>query len=153
MITREQLIETAEKHGCDDPDSVQYYLDYHGLLTASGLEVVEWEVTGSYQGDYVVLVRDNARYGFVVIGYGSCTGCDALEGCGGIDDVLTLCEQILQSIKWADSAEELRDHLIERADTGNDWYSHDSEVREATEKIKRRLALIRIGEISGEVGL
>jgi hypothetical protein len=53
--------------------------DYKELLEKRGHNILIWEDFGSYQGDYVALLDGSKGFGFVVIGYGSCSGCDALE--------------------------------------------------------------------------
>lgn len=47
---------------------------------ATGAEVIESRSFGSYQGDAVVVLQGNQGFGFAIYGYGSCSGCDALEG-------------------------------------------------------------------------
>lgn len=66
------------------PDWVteKYGTDYEELVGSWGHEVLSFDTIGSYQGDHLVLLRDGDRYGIVVIGYGSCSGCDALQAVG-----------------------------------------------------------------------
>lgn len=44
-----------------------------------------------YQGDSRILYENNGQYGYLKFGWGSCSGCDALQGC---DSVLELDELI-----------------------------------------------------------
>lgn len=80
--------------------------DYKTLLKERVGEILFWADFGNYQGDYVALVGTPERMGFVVIGYGSCSGCDALEACGWGDEpdydknVSDLMDSIVNSIFW-----------------------------------------------------
>ena len=86
-------------------DKYPYY-GYEDLLESFGLEVIKSEMVGNYQGDYLTLFKDEDRYGYLVFGYGSCSGCDALEA---IDDdykqVKELRDGLFESIKWGTAAE------------------------------------------------
>ena len=60
------------------------FLDYQTCLEAAGLTVHTIEHFGSYQGDWWAHVTlPDGRKGFVHGYYGSCSGCDALEGAFG----------------------------------------------------------------------
>lgn len=80
--------------------------DYRTLLEERVGEILLWADFGYYQGDYVAIVGSKERMGFVVIGYGSCSGCDALEACGYGDEpdyqknVDELMDSIVESIFW-----------------------------------------------------
>lgn len=81
-------------------------------------EFIANEATSDYQGDSYVLVRDGERVGFLVWGWGSCSGCDAFEGAREDDDAETalteLRERLVGSIVWKDSAENMLAHLSEK---------------------------------------
>jgi len=65
-----------------------------------------------------VLVRDGERIGFLVWGWGSCSGCDAFEGAceeSNAEAALTeLRESLVGSIVWKDSAEDMLVYLTEK---------------------------------------
>ncbi len=52
---------------------------YEGALVAAGAVVEASEFFGSYQGDAWFRVLYEGKRGWLRIGYGSCSGCDALE--------------------------------------------------------------------------
>lgn len=61
---------------------------YYDLLTYAGLEVLAAHLFGKGKGDLVFAVHDptpstertrDGEYGFVIVGYGSCDGCDVLR--------------------------------------------------------------------------
>ena len=54
-------------------------MGYSSALHAAGCEVLEYEHTGSYQGDWYALVKLNGEIGVVTGSYGSCSYCDAFE--------------------------------------------------------------------------
>jgi len=54
-------------------------MSYNSALEAAGCEVLEYEYTGSHQGDWYALVRYEGEVGVVTGSYGSCSHCDAFE--------------------------------------------------------------------------
>lgn len=71
-----------------------------------------------WQGDYRILYWDKTRgdkYGILIFGYGSCSGCDALQGCKTFDDWRELNTQLESSIQWGTS-QEILDYL-----RNHDW--------------------------------
>lgn len=105
---------------------------YNGLMSHVG-EILVHRRYGSYSGDHFYLLRrrmaDDARfmeYGWVVVGFGSCSACDALEGCDSEADVLALAERIYGRIRWFFNKEDLIDDLFDRDHQGEFyWYSGD----------------------------
>jgi hypothetical protein len=62
-------------------------ISHQEILRQQGFSITAFETFGDYQGDYAAIVEKNGKVGLVIIGYGSCSGCDALEG---ITDTLYL---------------------------------------------------------------
>ena len=61
----------------------EYYsppMHYDQIVATQGEVLGQW-VMGTWQGDYIYLLKNDDKYSFYVIGYGSCSGCDALEAC------------------------------------------------------------------------
>jgi hypothetical protein len=54
--------------------------DYTMVAEARGQRVLWFRRFGSYQGDWLLLSRDDDRYYIYKDSYGSCSGCDAIEG-------------------------------------------------------------------------
>lgn len=78
---------------------------------------------GSYQGDYVYLIQDGDRWGTSIIGYGSCSGCDAYQAAEWDDEcalqdgkeptaVASLREDIQSNVRWFDSLDEAKAWLL-----------------------------------------
>lgn len=111
------------------------YADYDLLLRSLGYGIQEWITCGSYQGDHVALLRRaDGAYGFTVIGYGSCSGCDALEGCGSLASVDALRDELDNDIEWNVDPKALAATLMSK-DEANHWWLHDSEMKAARDKI------------------
>ena len=106
-------------------------IDHYGdLVDSLGHEVIAEESFGDYQGDQAYILRgQDRRIGYLVIGYGSCSGCDAMQDavpwCIGHDEsacgcdwsgVVELRDSIAGDIRWG-VAPEPRDP--------NRWYSYD----------------------------
>lgn len=115
-----------------------YGPSYEDIVDSWGFEVMSIDQTGSYQGDYEVLLRDtDGKFGILVFGYGSCSGCDALEAaswsCHGDEDdwseVEALRDSLLEGIEWFVSDEDALAWLTTEAD-GNDWWRYDDEVQD-----------------------
>ena len=50
---------------------------YRDLIASMGVENLLQVDDNDYQGDSRILVRDYHRYGLLLFGWGSCSGCDA----------------------------------------------------------------------------
>jgi len=103
---------------------------YEGLL-ADHFESVEYVICGSYQGDIVFRVEDKGRVGYLVWGYGSCSGCDELEAVYGDENAEREIGNDMAEAVFFGTVEEIRAHAL-TAD-GNHWYAYDTEVKEAIE--------------------
>ena len=111
-------------------------LDYdYGELVATmpGYVLHSFDV-GDYQGDTFYLLKDGTRYGVLVFGYGSCSGCDALQGCeSDVQRVTELRNDMYNSIVWRESAEMMRDYLNTR-DWSLEWYGNMNDWNEGVKQ-------------------
>lgn len=82
------------------PDSYDHIAEKFG-------EVIADATLGAYQGDNLYLLRDGDMWGVLVCGYGSCSGCDALEGCEGDEDVARLVNDLRGDVVWGSRADAL----------------------------------------------
>ena len=96
-------------------------------------ESMGWPFTGDYfgdyQGDYIAVLRDDGRIGVLVYGYGSCSGCDAIQaeyqyGSNWRDQpaMRQLVEEMRQTIRWFDSAPAAQAWLV----MCNDFWVHEA---------------------------
>ena len=126
------------------PDWAKDYVDYYDMVKSWGYKVEDSASFGSWQGDEVYLLRDGNRVGLLVIGYGSCSGCDALRAVvpwREDDDwsgVISLAEDLHKEIRWFDSWKDMETYLGD-PNSPKDWYSFDKQITEwLTEKIAKR---------------
>lgn len=127
----------AEKESRPKPFDVYDMPGYREMLEAEEIEILAWETFGSYQGDYAVVVKRNDLLGFIVIGYGSCSGCDALEGCDTQEEYDSLMLGVLSSIQWG-GPEAIRSKITNLFDDNN-WYRHDEGFVDSIAKLLKAI--------------
>ena len=81
-----------------------------------------------YQGDSRVLFRDGERYGVLIFGWGSCSGCDALQACDTYEEVDDLRHQLEGEIVWGTREETLA--YIKGKDWAGTFIWHADETKE-----------------------
>lgn len=116
----------------------EYYsppMSYDEIVETQGDIIKDWTL-GYYQGDYVYLLKNGDKYAFTVIGYGSCSGCDALEGCGDDEEFNELKEDIVNSIVWG-TKQDVLDYVTNQE--ANRWYFHEEDWVEIRKEIKEIL--------------
>lgn len=103
---------------------------YEGMVSAFGQRVLVEVDDDDYQGDSYRLIADGdepgQNYGLLVFGWGSCSGCDALEGCASVDDLQSLADELYDSIKWFSNKDDLRKYVQEH-DWEGDYVWHREE--------------------------
>lgn len=112
------------------------YPSYDQIIKSFGHAIMDKETFGDYQGDYVYILKNKhtGEIGYIVIGYGSCSGCDRLqsayddhwhnkdEECDcDWEELIHLRDSIESGIHW----EAPENRLI-----GNDWWLYDKELYE-----------------------
>jgi glycosyltransferase involved in cell wall biosynthesis len=108
---------------------------YDSLVASAGTIVKDWNI-GDWQGDYVYLLKNGNKFGFTVVGYGSCSYCDALQSCDNQEEVDILKESIVKDIFWG-TAEEVEAYAIK--EDANRWYHHDHEWKTIKRELKAEL--------------
>lgn len=96
-------------------------MSYDEIIATQGEIIGQW-VMGTWQGDYIYLLKNDDKYSFFVIGYGSCSGCDALESCDNDEEFNELKEDIINRIAWG-TKKEIIDHITN--EEANRWYFHE----------------------------
>lgn len=127
-----EIVELVREAYPNHPDSDYWFCisDYDPLILSLGHEVCVQVDDSDYQGDTRLLLYDPVedRYGLLIFGWGSCSGCDSLQACSNFDEVAELWEHLFTSIIWKNSAGEMLHFLCFR-----DWelqYAwHASETR------------------------
>lgn len=106
---------------CEDETGCFHYpYDYSPIYKSFG-EVLLEDHDDNYQGDSRIILKNENRFGFLNFGWGSCSGCDALQGCNSYEELGVLIESLRLSIAWFDSLQELKDY-IKNEDRNNTSY-------------------------------
>lgn len=82
--------------------------DYKPLLRSFGHEVEVQVDEADYQGSTLVLfVSRGEAYGVLCFGWGSCSGCDALQGCTSWAELEELRRRLMREIHWSENKQAL----------------------------------------------
>lgn len=105
-----------------DVKKSERYDDYDEIIDSFEVEVLIKMDYGEYSGDTFLLVRDaeNGRIGIIIFGWGSCSGCDDLQGCNlDLDPhkaVTDLRDEIWNGARWERDAKAMLEYV-----TAKDW--------------------------------
>jgi len=82
----------------DENDYSPFYC-YTPITDSFGKILVQID-EGNYQGDSWILYDfEDGTYGYLCFGWGSCSGCDALQACRSYDDADNLIKSLHNSIR------------------------------------------------------
>ncbi len=109
-------------------------LDYSDLIESFEHEVLCEAHEHDYQGDSIYLLRDGNRIGYLRYGWGSCSGCDALQACDSVKDLTELRDRLYSDIEWFDSLQVAKEN-IEKQDWETSYLDKDM-VAEFLERLK-----------------
>jgi hypothetical protein len=115
-------------YAIDDSEEMLWVHNYDPMINSFG-EIIERLDLGSYQGDTIVLLKNDDLYGLLQFGWGSCSGCDALEGCENLKDLSELYTSLRDSINWT-TKEEIVKYLKEHDWEGDYFWCLQSEDAE-----------------------
>jgi hypothetical protein len=54
-------------------------MSYEFVLKFAGAKVIDYKEFGSYQGNWIAVIKKGKSYCFVIDYFGSCSGCDAFQ--------------------------------------------------------------------------
>ena len=111
-----------------------YWYDYQPMLDEFG-EILLQVDDDDYQGDSFLIYKKGNKYGLLIFGWGSCSGCDALQACDNIDEVQELMDSLYDSITWFNSLQELKNYISNNDIMELKWYCHS----DTFEKFKRQV--------------
>lgn len=97
--------------------------DYNPIIRSFGHVIVQVDEK-AYQGDTYVLLGKDDRYGFLVFGWGSCSGCDALQACGSYDDIDAIIRDLENTIIWFDTFEAAHTYINDDLLRRGSFYYH-----------------------------
>lgn len=100
-----------------DMDKEPFYgpSNYQPIIESFGEVVMQVDDDG-YQGDSRVVLTKDGKYGLLIFGWGSCSGCDSLQACDTYAEIDSLIGGLRDDVKWYDSLEELQKYVAEK-----DW--------------------------------
>lgn len=114
------------------------YLD---LIDTFDCEVIIINSDSDYQGDSRLLLKNQEKYGILIYGWGSCSGCDAFLSCqNDIDDLLELRNQLWRQIDWKDKSEIIE--YINNHDWEGDYSWHNEETRNFVCELKNFFGIV-----------
>lgn len=108
--------------------------NYQPIIDSFGKVLLQVD-DNDYQGDSRILYRIGNRYGYLIFGWGSCSGCDALQGCDTIAHVDELIQRLHNSIVMFDTLEGLQQHF-ENKDWALDYSWHSEETKRFVDQVK-----------------
>jgi hypothetical protein len=117
--------------------------DWHGYNYSELIDSFEYEIlfeeeVGEYQGDYVFIFRHEGKFGYLIFGYGSCSGCDSLEAANSIEELESFRQELLRDIKWFDNAQELMEFIKEPPGFPS-WWEYEPYTKEIKERMMEKL--------------
>ena len=113
--------------------------EYRSLIDSMEYNVLVEVTDDDYQGDSRFLLKDPStnKYGYLIFGWGSCSGCDALEDCHSIEEVTQLRDELHAGITWFTTKEETK-MFFETHDWKGD-YMHEEDTEEFVKIAMARL--------------
>lgn len=115
-------------------DRFSSWYDYQPMLDEFGEILIQVDEE-AYSGDSFLIYKNDNKYGLLVFGWGSCSGCDALQACDTIDEVQKLMDGLYNDIIWFDSLQELKDYLSDDSSEELKWYYYSDTFKEFREKV------------------
>lgn len=114
--------------------------NYNPLLESLGHDILVQVDDSDYQGDSRLLFRrEDGKIGYLNFGWGSCSGCDSLQGCETYAQIEELRDELAAAVQWFDSAEAALDWFHSADWEGKHSWHHD-EQKEFLRKAKDTLA-------------
>jgi len=80
--------------------------DYQPIVNSFG-EIALQVDDDDYQGDSRILYKRGDDFGLLIFGWGSCSGCDALQACNTFKEIGELIEGLERDIIWKSKADML----------------------------------------------
>lgn len=125
--------------------------NYDEIIDTFECEVLVEESDDDYQGDTYVFLRNDDMYGILIFGWGSCSGCDALEsiscwktsGCSEkhisetLKSLTEFRDEMYESITWR-KLKEMKEY-IEVKDFKLEWYGNTKTGRKFVTEVQSYL--------------
>lgn len=116
------------------------YVNYDDIVFHFGHDVLLDIHDHDYQGDSRYLLHSvEGSYGYLIFGWGSCSGCDALQACETYPELDQLIDSLESSILWFASKQEALEFFSNRDwETKYEWHANETKefVKQAIELLK-----------------
>lgn len=124
-----------------EPDYWWGAYNYQPLLESIGHEILLQVDDHDYQGDSRLILRDDlGRYGMLIFGWGSRSGCDSLQACKSYEEIDNLRNELVDSINWFGPKESAyRYFLIKDWEVEYSWHADETK-----EFIAKAIALLKL---------
>lgn len=118
--------------------------DYKPLLESFDYEILLEVDDNEYEGDSRLIFKNKDKnkgnnYGILIFGWGSCSGCDALQACNSMKEIEELRNKLHQDIKWFKNEKECLKYFNEH-DWKGDYNWGQKETQEFIEKGRELLS-------------
>ena len=136
-LKREEL--KHEAHQGQEEDYYYFHVgSYEPLLASFGHTILLQVDDSDYQGDSRILfLNDKNEYGLLIFGWGSCSGCDALQACSSWKEVTELRDGMADATLWLPKKEMLS--YLRTHDWDGDWTGHDENTKKFVAKAIKML--------------
>lgn len=116
-------------------------VSYDDIVKSWDFEIAAAQEFGSYEGDLAYVLKGTSiGVGLLVVGYGSCSGCDQLQATlsdigwddtgnireGDWGELVGLAKELRDSVHWEATKEGLAAWVM--AQPENRWWSYDREI-------------------------
>ncbi len=136
MKTAKELYPECE--GNDNNNYLSYSpSSYNRILNEFGEILIQVD-DDSYQGDSRLLYEKDGKLGYLQFGWGSCSGCDALQACNTYEDIDELIKDLNNSIRWFDN-EQACLYFFENHDWKLDYSYSKKEQKEFIDNVIKYL--------------
>ena len=107
--------------------------DYTPLLSLFGKIIIQID-DDDYSGDSRVLYECSEKeIGYLNFGWGSCSGCDSLQACSDVNEIVTLANNLQSQVKWL-AREEMLKFFLEH-DWEGEYSYHEEKQKEFITKV------------------
>jgi hypothetical protein len=111
--------------------------DYRPMVESMAEEVLLEVKENNYSGYSRFLLKDKDRYGYLMFGWGSCSGCDALLACRDYEQIHKLRKELYKDIRW-----ETKENLLKWMKK-HDWQGDAAgNTKECSEFAEKSIALM-----------
>lgn len=115
--------------------------DYQPIVNDLGEILIQVD-DEDYQGDTRVLIKKDGKFGVLIFGWGSCSGCDSLQSCETVDELEKLINDTQENVKWFDSASDCLDYF-KTHDWQGDYSWHQEETKRFVKESIEALETLR----------